>query len=109
MDVNSINNKSIRKEKNMYSVNSFELTRNEFNYLLSVYNLLSPSRKKIYEANDRYYFIAIDSDELDDMLHRLKGLYDNSDEELKNMVSYHCFVEHSLNPFRESMGVMLLY
>ena len=65
-------------------------------------------KKKLYESSDKYYFIG-DGDDLDDLLYRLKGVYENYNEGLKNMVSYHCFVKHSLNPFRESMGVMLLY
>ena len=92
----------------MYGTRSFQLTKNEFDYVLPVYYSSLTLRKKLYQSSDRYYFIG-DSDDLEDLLYRLKGVYENDDDGLKNMVSYHCFVERSLNPFRESMGVMLLY
>jgi hypothetical protein len=84
----------------MYSEKSFQLTKDEFNYLLPAL------RNKLNQSDDRCYFIANDIDDLTDMLNRLKGHYDNYDE-LKNMVSYHCSKNGSLNPFRESMGVVL--
>ena len=86
--------------KEMYSAKSFQLTKDEFNYLLPVL------RNKLTRSGDRHYFIADNIDDLTDMLNRLKGHYDNYDE-LKNTVVYHCLKNGSLNPFRESMGVVL--
>ena len=84
----------------MYSAQSFQLTKDEFNYLLPVL------KSKLWESGDRCYFISNNIDDLTDMLNRLKGHYDNYDE-LKNMVDYNCSKNGSLNPFRESMGVVL--
>ncbi len=84
----------------MYSAKSFQLTKEEFNYLLPVL------KDKLLVSGDRHYFISDNIDGLTDMLNRLKGLYDNYDE-LKNMVGYKCSVEGSLNPFRKSMGVFV--
>lgn len=84
----------------MYSAKSFQLTKDEFNYLFPVL------KNKLHQSGDRCYFISNNIDDLTDMLNRLKGHYDNYDE-LKNMVGYHCSKNGSLNPFRESMGVVL--
>ena len=84
----------------MYSAQSFQLTKDEFNYLLPVL------KSKMWESGDRCYFISNNIDDLTDMLNRLKGHYDNYDE-LKNIVDYNCSKNGSLNPFRESMGVVL--
>ena len=84
----------------MYSAKSFQLRKNEFNYLLPVL------KNKLHQSGDRCYFTANNIDDLTDMLNRLKGYYDNYDK-LKNMVVYNCSKNGSLNPFRESMGVVL--
>lgn len=84
----------------MHSAKSFQLTKDEFNYLLPVL------KNKLHQSGDRCYFTANNIDDLRDILNRLKGYYDNYDE-LKNMVDYYCSKNGSLNPFRESMGVML--
>jgi hypothetical protein len=83
----------------MYSAKSFQLTKDEFNYLLPVL------RNKLLQSGDRCYFISNNIDDLTDMLNRLKGLYDNYDD-LKNMVDYRCSISRSLNPFRTSIGVL---
>ena len=83
----------------MYSAKSFQLTKDEFNYLLPVL------KNKLRQSGDRCYFIANNIEDLTDMLNRLKGYYDNYDE-LKNMVGYNCSKNGSLNPFRESIGVV---
>jgi hypothetical protein len=85
------------KIKNMYSLKSYRLTKEEFNYLLAVL------RSKLFNRGDRYYFNG-SSDDLTDMLNILKGLYNNYDD-LKNMVSYKCFIQCSINPFRSSINV----
>ena len=84
----------------MYSLKSYRLTKEEFDYLLPVL------RKKLFNRGDRYYFNG-SSDDLEEMLNRLKGLYDNYDE-LKNMISYKCFIQCSINPFRSSINVDVL-
>ena len=81
----------------MYSAKSFQLTKDEFNYLLPVL------KKKLHQSGDKYYFVADDTEDLRDMLNRLKGYYDNYDE-LKKMVVYNCTKNGSLKPFRESIG-----
>lgn len=83
-----------------YSSKSYQLTKDEFNYLLSVL------REKLLQSGDRFYFISDNIDDLTDMLNRLKGLYNNYDE-LKNMVAYKCSKEGSLNIFRDSMNVVV--
>lgn len=55
----------------MYSTASFKLTKEEFNYLLPVL------KKKLTQ---NYYFIAYNFEDLEDMLSRLKGLYNNYDD-----------------------------
>ena len=82
----------------MYSAKSYQLTKDEFNYLLPVL------RKKLLQRGDKCYFIADNIGDLTDMLNRLKGLYDNYDD-LKNMVEYKCSKEGSLKPFRDSVNV----
>ena len=82
----------------MYSAKSYQLTKDEFNYLLPVL------RKKLLQRCDKCYFIADNIEDLTDMLNRLKGLYDNYDD-LKNMVEYKCSKEGSLKPFRDSVNV----
>lgn len=82
-----------------YSAKSFQLTRDEWNYLLPVL------REKLLLSSGICYFIAYDIDCLTDMLNRLKGLYNNYDE-LKNMVAYKCSKIGSLQPFRDSMNVI---
>ena len=84
----------------MYSAKSFQLTKDEFNYLLPV------MVDKLHKSGDICYFTSYNIDDLTDMLNRLKGLYNNYDE-LKNMVAYYCSKNGSLNPFRESMGVVV--
>jgi hypothetical protein len=84
----------------MYSAKSFQLTKDEFNYLLPML------RSELLQSGDRCYFISNNIDDLTDMLNRLKGLYDNYDD-LKNMVDYKCSVNGSLNPFRTSIGVFV--
>lgn len=77
----------------MYSAKSFQLTKEEFNYLLPIL------RNKLHQLSDICYFIADNIDDLTDMLNRLKGYYDNYDE-LNNMVSYYCLKDGNINPFR---------
>lgn len=80
----------------MYSAKSFQLRKDEFNYLLPVL------KNKLHQIGDRYYFTSNNIDDLTDMLNRLKGLYNNYDN-LKNMDVYHCSTDGSLNHFRELM------
>jgi hypothetical protein len=82
----------------MYSSKSYELSKEEYNYLIPVL------RSKLLYSNDRYYFIG-SSDDLSDMLDRLKGWYDYYDE-LRGVVSYKCFIENSLNYFRNELNVL---
>lgn len=79
----------------MYSLRSYRLTRDEYNYLLPVL------RRKLSSSNDNYYFCG-DGDDLDDMLSRLKGLYDYF-VDYNSIINYRCFVNNSLEPFRNLM------
>lgn len=81
----------------MYSLKSYRITKEEFDYLLSVL------RNKLTTSGNSYYFIG-STDDLEDMLNRLKGMYGNYDD-LKNMISYKCFIKCSINPFRISINV----
>lgn len=76
----------------MYSTKSYQLRKDEFNYLLPVL------KNKLSSIGDRCFFVGTSYD-LDDMLNRLKGLYDYYDD-LNNMIYYKCFIEGSLMPFR---------
>ena len=82
----------------MYSLKSYGLTKDEYNYLLPVIR-----NKLLYKVEiDRYYFCG-DGDELDDTLSRLKGLYGYFDD-YNAIINYRCFKYVSLEPFR---GLML--
>lgn len=85
----------------MYSSKSFELLKEEFNYLLPI--LIN----KLHTSVDRFYFISNNIDDLTDMLNRLKGYYDNYDD-LNSMVVYNCSKNTTLNPFRESICSVVL-
>ena len=50
----------------MYSAKSFQLTKDEFNYLLPVL------KNKLHQSGDRCYFTANNIDDLRDILNRLK-------------------------------------
>ena len=82
----------------MYSTKSYKLTAAEFNYLLPVL------RSKMLTRGDDHYF-AGSSEDLEDMLNRLKGLYDHYDN-LNSMTVYKCTIECSLLPFRTELGVI---
>lgn len=79
----------------MYSLKSYRITKDEHNYLLPVL------RNKLSCSADNYYFSG-DADELDDMLCRLKGLYDYFDD-YNRIINYRCFANNSLEPFRNLM------
>ena len=81
---------------------SFRLTRQEYDYLLPVL------KSNLLERGDFYYFLSNGCEELEDMLNRLKGLYDNYND-LGNMVVYRCSKFGSLNSFRESIGVTTVF
>lgn len=83
----------------MYSALSYKITEAEFNYLLPVL------RSNLSQSDSRFYFISYNIDELDDMLNRLKGLYDYYDE-LKAMLIYKCSFNRSLKPFRDFLCVV---
>lgn len=81
----------------MYSLKSYRLTKDEYNYLLPVLR-----DKLLYKGEiDRHYFCG-DGDELDDMLSRLKGLYNYFDD-YNAIINYKCFKNGSLEPFRDLM------
>ncbi len=80
----------------MYSDRAIKLTKEEYNYLLpTIYrkNLLCRG-----EVNE--YSIIVNTDTIDDVLNRLKGLYDYFDM-LPSKVVNKCFVLRSFIPFRE--------
>ena len=77
----------------MYSAKSYALTSEEFNYLLPVL------RGKLLGHNGSCHFVG-DTDSLDDMLSRLKGLYGHFDD-INPTVNYLCFRSATLAPFRE--------
>lgn len=79
----------------MYSSKSYQLTKEEYNYLLPVL------RSKLLYRNERYYFIG-STDDLSDMLDRLKGVYDNYNEINKTII-YQCFEQGNTNPFRDNI------
>ena len=84
----------------MYSLKSYRLTKEEYNYLLPVLR-----DKLLYRCEvDRHYFCG-DADELCDMLIRLKGLYNYFDN-YNAIINYRCFNTESLNPFREAIGAI---
>ena len=81
----------------MYSLKSYKLTKDEYNYLLPVLR-----KKLLYQIEiDRHCFCG-DGDELEDMLNRLKGLYDYFDD-YNAIINYRCFESGSLEPFRNVM------
>lgn len=84
-----------------YSLKSYRLTKEEYNYLLPVLR-----DKLLYKGGiDKYYFCG-DGDELDDMLSRLKGLYNYFDA-YNAIINYKCFMNGSLDPFRDLMPAIV--
>ena len=82
----------------MYSLKSYRLTEDEYNYLLPVLR-----DKLLYKGEiDRHYFCG-DSDELFDMLSRLKGLYGYFDT-YNGTIDYKCAKTGSLEPFRTEVN-----
>ena len=80
----------------MYSVSSYKLTKDEYNYLLPAIG-----RNKVsYHGNTDEHFLIVDLDGLEDVLERLKGLYDYY-RDLPTMICYKCFKGKSLSTFRE--------
>lgn len=77
----------------MYSLKSYKLTIEEYNYLLPVL------KDNLSYSNNNYFFVG-STNELYDMLDRLKGLYDYY-EGINKMVYYKCFKHGTLEPFRE--------
>mgnify|MGYP003153192634 CR=1 FL=1 len=78
----------------MYSLKSYKLLKKEYNYLLPVL------RKNLSNSNDKYYFCG-STEELYDMIIRLKGLYNHFNENWNLIINYKCFKYGSLDPFRE--------
>ena len=85
----------------MYSLKSYRLTKDEYNYLLPVL------RKKLSNSNGNYYFCG-DTDKLVDMLSRLKGLYNYFDS-YNGIIDYKCAKNCSLEPFRDEMKSVAQY
>ena len=83
-----------------YSLKTYRLEKNEFNYLLPVLH------KKLLEKGDSntYYFCG-DGDDLDDMLSRLKGLY-NYYHDYNQIINYKCFKNSNLDEFRNEMKMV---
>jgi len=86
----------------MYSDRSYQLRKEEYNYLLPVLGKQT-GKRNLFEQGDRCYFIG-NTEELDDMLRRLTGLYDYWDE-LNPTVIYRCGFEGSIYPFRDFIKV----
>lgn len=89
--------KSILKE-GTHGDKSYQLNKEEYNYLLPAL------RKKLSQQNNKYYFIG-SYEELEDMLSRLKGFYDNFDDKLSSSIVYKCSKEVSIEPFRKTMKI----
>jgi hypothetical protein len=81
----------------MYSAKSFELTKDEFNYLLPVL------RNKLIQSDDKYYIISNDINDLSDIINRLKGVY-NPLFELNAMVVYKCSTLNNISFFRDTVN-----
>ncbi len=79
----------------MYSLKSYRLLKDEYNYLLPVL------RKKLSNSGGNYYFCG-DTGELYDMLSRLKGLY-NYYHSYNGIIDYKCAKSCSLESFRNEM------
>ena len=80
----------------MYSAKSYRLTKDEYNYLLPVL------RSKMLNSNDDYHFIG-DTEDLEDMLNRLRGLYGHF-EEHNPTITYNCGKNGNLEAFRNAMA-----
>ena len=87
-----------------YSAKAFRLKEDEFNYLLPVL------RTKLIQRNGLkwFSFISDNLEDLEDMLNRLKGLYDFYDE-LPKMTIYNCSKNGSLSPFRDLLNIKTEY
>jgi hypothetical protein len=80
----------------MYSGKSYKLTTEEYNYLLPVL------RNKLLYSNEKHYFTG-NIEDLQDMLDRLKGLYDYY-KDLNSMTAYKCSMNGTLEPFRNELN-----
>ena len=80
----------------MYSSKCFELKEVEFNYLLPV--LIN----KLTNSNGRYYVIIDDVDQLQDIIERLIGVYENY-MKIKSIDVYYCYKYGSLEKFRDKI------
>jgi len=80
----------------MYSLKSYRLEKEEYDYLLPVL------KSKLSVRGDKYYFIG-SSDDLYDMLSRLKGLYNDFSDVLNSTLVYKCFMEVSIKIFRNGI------
>ena len=80
-----------------YSVKSYRLTKDEYNYILPVLR-----EKLLYKGEIEGYYFCGDTDELYDMLSRLKGLYGYFDS-YNGIIDYNCAKHSSLEPFRNEM------
>ena len=81
----------------MYSDKSYKLNKDEYNYLLPVLR-----KNLLYKGEiDKHYWTG-NPEELDDMLSRLKGLY-NYYNSYNKIINYKCFKDGSLEPFRKEI------
>lgn len=81
----------------MYSTKAYQLTKEEYNYLLTV------KKEQLYYNRETYSIIT---NEIEDTLVRLKGLYTNYIEELSPTLNYKCSKEGSIQPFRDFMELL---
>ena len=78
----------------MHGIKTYKLNENEYNYLLpALKNKLFNKRE-----DNKHYFYG-NNEDLYDMLNRLKGHY-NYYGEITKILSYKCFMQNSLKPFR---------
>lgn len=81
----------------MYSLKSYRLLKEEYNYLLPVL------RKNLSNSGVNYYFCG-DTYELHDMLSRLKGLYNYFDN-YNEIIDHKCFISGNIEPFRNEIKI----
>lgn len=87
-----------------YSAKAFRLKEDEYNYLLPAL------RTKLIQRDGLkwFSFISDNLEDLEDMLNRLKGLYDFYND-LPKMTIYNCSKNGSLFPFRDLLNIKTEY
>lgn len=97
--------------KEGYGTKSYQLTKQEYNYLLPIFGLSSGKSKlgsRHGRYGDEYYIIANGLSDIEDILSRLQGVYDSFEEDLPSSISRATLNDGDFNAFRSHMRTKTL-